>query len=333
MNSIKNNFEEAIRILQPFARKNIRKANFEFWFTLIMLWSGLFASFFFYIDYPLVLLVSIPVTVIFMCRSFVLEHDCGHQSFYRSATHNAIAGSILGFGVMIPYQMWKYIHDSHHMNVGNLDKRDLNPEIWTLTVNEYKNAHSVKKIAYKFVRSRFSRFIIAPTIIYAVVFRLVLPKFSRQAKISVIIHDLLYLVIFWFLLTIMPFSQIFVIVFLPLILFFSIVSYTFYAQHQFEDTYWETEEDWNYKEATFTGSTYLSAPPWFKWLCGNVVYHNVHHLIPAIPFYRLPEAHFSLNNSLEFKPIPISKVWDLLDLKLWDEDKKKLVTFKSIKQD
>ena len=330
MNSTKNNYKEALKILKPFAKKDIRKANFEFGFTVITLWTSILTSFYFFKDMPLILWVTVPITTMFMCRSFVIEHDCGHQSFYRTKRMNAIAGNILGFGVLIPYDMWKFIHHSHHMHVGNLDKRDLNPEIWTLTVNEYKNANIFKKMTYKFIRSRFSRFVVAPTIIYGIIFRLVSPKFSRNANISVIIHDIIYAGIFWFLLSLVPFSQIFLIIILPLILFYSIVSYTFYAQHQFEDTYWETDENWDYKDATFKGSTYLLAPKWFNWLSGNVGYHNVHHLISTIPHYRLSEAQASLGNSMEFKPISICKVWDLLGMKLWDEKKKKLVRFKDI---
>ncbi len=330
-NSTKEQYIQALNILKPFCKKNIKRALFQAIFTFIMVQGLLISSYFLYEINVWLSVALIPVTAIFMCRSYVIEHDCGHQSFFRTKVQNAIAGNILAFPILIPYSMWKYIHNSHHMNVGNLDKRDLNPEVLTMTVKEFKAAPTMKRVAYRFLRSKFFRFLVAPWAIFAIIFRFPNKKFDFQANVSVIVYDLLYVLLFVLFFKYITLLKLAIVYLLPVFLFLATASYVFYAQHQFEDTYWENQEQWTYEEATFKGSTYLTSPRWFNWVSGNVVYHNIHHLISSIPNYNLEKAQLALGTALEFKPISIFKVYDLLDLKLWDEDKKKMVGFESLK--
>jgi omega-6 fatty acid desaturase (delta-12 desaturase) len=275
------------------------------------------------------LVVSIPITVAFMCRSYVIEHDCGHHSYFRSANLNDLAGNLLGFGITIPYSMWKFVHNSHHMHVGNLDKRDFNPEVWTMTITEFQNAPTLKRVLYRFIRSRFARLIIVPSINYGLACRLIHPNFNKKAIFSVVTHNILYFFLFWLVISKIGFFTVFIIYFLPLILFFGIAAFTFYGQHQFEDTYWKPEAEWNWKNATMYGATNLQSPVWFRWLVGNVVCHTAHHIHTQVPFYRLHEAQEALNNEFQFKKISISEVWHLLELSLWDEENQKLVPIKN----
>jgi omega-6 fatty acid desaturase (delta-12 desaturase) len=326
-------FEKAQAILRPFAKRDINKALRELILTLIMLWSGIVTSFFaLQKEAYWLLLLSIPITIAFMCRSYVIEHDCGHQSFLKGGMWNDLVGNILGFGIMIPYGMWKFIHNSHHLNVGNLDLRNFNPEVWTMTVKEFREASTFKRTMYRIMRSRFSRLIIVPTINYGIGCRLIHPNFSLKAKLSVILHDLIYLIIFWIVIYKLGFYTLFIIYLLPLILFFGIAAYTFYGQHQFEDTYWRKQEEYDWKEATFHGATDLQAPAWYRWLIGNVVYHTAHHIYFTVPFYSLHEAQLALNKEYSFKKISITQVWQLMGLKLWDEEKQKLVAFRDLKK-
>jgi omega-6 fatty acid desaturase (delta-12 desaturase) len=325
MNHSKGNFEQAITILKAFTSKDIARGNKLFLSTLLFLWTSLFLSHYFYDHLRWGLLLTIPISTMFMCRSYVIEHDCGHGSFYRSNTSNFIAGTLMGFGILIPYSLWKFIHHSHHLHVGNLDQRGLNPEIWTMTVQEYESSTLLKRLAYRFMRSKFTRFTIVPSINLGLVFRFMHPKFNWKANVSVLIHDLVYVVLFWKLSSLLSWTELLVIFYLPLVLFYFVASYTFYAQHQFEETYWEHDADWNYQEASFHGATFIAAPSWYCWLTGNVVYHNIHHLMSGIPFYHLPAAAKALGQTIPYRLIPLGEVWRMLSLKVWDEEQKKLV--------
>ena len=328
---IDQDFERAQKILRPFAKKNIWRAVWIFVSTLVFLWGSIFVNFFvLQSDVKWILLISIPFSVAFMCRSFVIEHDCGHQSFFRGGRWNDLAGNAVGLGIMIPYSMWKFIHNIHHLHVGNLSLRNFNPEVWTLTVDEFKNASTFKRTMYRIMRSRVVRLIVVPTINYGLGCRVFHPKYSKNAIASVLLHNLIYFILFWFVISSVGFCTVLIIYLLPLILFFGVAAFTFYGQHQFEDTYWRTENDWNWKEATLYGASDLDSPAWFRWLVGNVVHHSAHHIFLTIPFYKLHAAQQALNAEFEFKKVSISQVWMFMGLKLWDPEKRKLVSFSEV---
>ena len=326
MTSGKEKYRQILGILKPFCRKDISKAISQVAIAFVSIIGLVIINYFLYDLSPWLTLGITPLITAFLCRSFVIVHDCGHQSLFQSRKVNSVIGNLFGIFSAIPYHMWQFIHDSHHANVGNLDKRDLNPDLWTMTVKEYNEAGVIKKAVYRHIRSRASRLIFAP-IILPVLFRLPNPKQNRQAMISVLGYDIFYLVALYFLMQIMSPVKLLVIYGLPLYLFWVVASYVLYAQHQFEDTYWEKQENWTYEEATLNGATYLTSPRWFAWMTGNVGYHNIHHLIAAIPNYNLAKAQEAINGVLQFKPISIFSIYGLLDYKLWDEEKKKLVPF------
>jgi omega-6 fatty acid desaturase (delta-12 desaturase) len=326
MVSGKEKYRKVQEILKPFCRKDLSKAITQVSVAFCSMMALVISSFFLYDINPWLTLLVAPLITAFLCRSFVIVHDCGHQSLFQSRKINSAVGNIFGIFSAIPYHMWQFIHDSHHANVGNLDKRDLNPDLWTMTVREYESAGPVKRAVYRHIRSRISRLVFAPLVLPAL-FRIPNPKQNRKAMISVIGYDIFYAVTLYFLLQIMSPFKLLVIYGLPLYLFWVIASYVLYAQHQFEDTYWEKQENWSYEEATLQGATYLTSPKWFAWMSGNVGYHNIHHLIAAIPNYNLAKAQLAIDEVIRFKPISIFSIYGLLDYKLWDEEEKKLVPF------
>jgi omega-6 fatty acid desaturase (delta-12 desaturase) len=323
-------YNQALHILKPFTKKDYSKARRQFLVTFISLWSSVFLSYFVFNNYSLALIILIPITTIFMCRSYVIEHDCGHLSFCRKKSWNNIIGNLVGFGILIPFSMWKFTHNSHHKYTGNIDKRHLNPEIWTMTVKEYKAASSVKRMLYRAIRSKLVRFAIIPTLSFAIAFRLIHPKYNLAAKISVFVHNIIYIMIFIYLINTIGFISIFFAFIIPLILFYEVAAFSIYGQHQFEHAYWEKESDYNFQEATFKGATCITAPKWFRWITGNAMYHNIHHMAVAIPNYNLHEAQQRLLSKVSFKVINMSEIWRLMDYKLWDEGQKKLVKFKCV---
>lgn len=327
----KQKYQLALKALRPFCKKQLAIARFQAISTFAALVSLTLLSFYVYDFSPLWSLLIAPFITVFLSRSFIIEHDCGHQSFFRGRVANAITGNIFGFLNMIPYNLWKYIHDLHHSNVGNLDKRDLNPELWTMTVAEYNALDKRKQRIYRMLRSKASRLVFAPFVIFAILFRIPHGRIDRRSNIGVIVYDLLYIAVIYLLLQVMPASKLLLVYGLPLYLFWVLASYVFYSQHQFEDTYWETQDKWSYEEATFAGSSYLTAPAWFNWMSGNVGHHHIHHLISSIPNYNLSKAQTVLSGILQSKPISIFRVYHLLELKLWDEEKKKLVKFPDTK--
>ena len=313
--------------LLAFKNKRIGYVWLHVTMTLMGLYASIIMSFWGVYHLPILLILSIPITSIFMCRSYVLLHDCGHMSLFRKPMVNHVVGHILGFGILIPHSLWRYIHDAHHKNVGNLELRAFNPEIWTMTLKEYQASGPFKRAAYRFLRSKWTRFTITPTINLGLIFRLVSRKFNTAANVSVLIHDVAYVFIVLVLLKFHAVSVLLVLIYLPLVLFYFVASFTFYAQHQFENTYWENGDNWDYQKASFLGASCIEAPSWFRFLTGNIVYHNLHHLQAGIPFYQLHKAHLQLKQKYSYPCFTLSDVWKMLDFKVWDEEKKRLVPY------
>src|SRR5215218_9446948 len=106
----------------------------------------------------------------------------------------------------------------------------------------------------------------------------------------------------------------------------------FYVQHQFEDTYWQSNQGWSYADAALRGSSYLKLPKVLQFLTGNVGLHHVHHLSTRIPNYHLQRAH---DENAIFHKVPTLSLWDGLRavrFKLWDQGRERLVTFAEARQ-
>jgi acyl-lipid omega-6 desaturase (Delta-12 desaturase) len=65
----------------------------------------------------------------------------------------------------------------------------------------------------------------------------------------------------------------------------------FYVQHNFDGTYWQRRDKWDFLRAGLHGSSFYKLPKLIQWFTGNIGFHHIHHLGPKIPNYKLPQAH------------------------------------------
>lgn len=285
-----------------------------------------------------------PLAAGFQLRLFIILHDCGHQSFFKSKRANDILGSICGFLCFTPYYHWRYFHAVHHATVGNLGRRiegellpltikkytQNNGDVLTLTVKEYQQLPAWQKQVYRIYRDPVLLFLVMPLVLFLVVHRFYNPRAARRERQSVIWTNLALLGAALLLGFTLGFVQLLLVV-LPILFFSAIVGvWLFYVQHQFEATYWEREGNWDYVAASLKGSSYYKLPEPFQWFTGNIGFHHIHHLSPRIPNYYLPKCHnnsslFQQTSSLTFK-LGLKCIF----LRLWDEDQQKMVGFKAI---
>ena len=142
----------------------------------------LFIGCFFVYDYNKWLcLFFAPIIASYMSRLFMFMHDCGHRTFFKNNKANEYLGNIIGFFLLVPFGMWKYIHIIHHASAGNLDKRDKNPDLWTMTVKEYIESKWYEKLFYKIYRSHFMWLFIIPNFIFFILFRIPHKKLNKIA--------------------------------------------------------------------------------------------------------------------------------------------------------
>ncbi len=280
------------------------------------------------ISYALTLVFAF-FAALFAFRSFIIFHDCGHGSFFKSKKANDIVGILTGIMLFTPYYAWRHSHAVHHASSGDLDRRGVG-DVWTLTYEEYQKLGFWGKLGYRIYRNPFIIFVIGPTIDFVVLQRLPSVNASEKAreKNSVVYTNLALLGIAVIMSWAIGFWN-YVAVMLPIIAMASSFGvFMFYVQHQFENVYWERHKDWDYATAALYGSSFFKLPPLLQWFTGNIGFHHIHHLSPRIPNYNLEACHNSDQIFQDVQPLTVrASILAALKIRLWDEDHHKVMGY------
>ena len=320
-------------LLAPYRRPVMWKSLFQLFSTALLLAASWFAMLWSLdrVGYWLTLLLAVPAAFM-VVRLFMLQHDCGHGSFFRSQRLNNLVGTVLGVFTLVPYGYWRKTHAIHHATSGNLDLRSLG-DIDTLTVKEYLSRSRMKRIFYRLYRHPAMMLLVGPTWQFVLKHRLPLdiPRDWRREQFSVQFTNLM-LVGLLVVMCLVVGVQRFVMLQLPITLIAgSIGVYLFYVQHQYEDTYWRYRESWNYFNAGLEGASHLVMPRPLQWLTANIGLHHIHHVSSRIPNYNLQrcyDAHPELQNVTR---LTLWQSMKTLRLTLWDEDERRLVGFRELR--
>ncbi len=277
--------------------------------------------------------LSIPFIFLasgFLVRTFIIFHDCGHGSFFKSKKWNVAVGKFCGILAFTPYHKWTDSHQLHHQTVGNLDKRGLG-DVWTLTVDEYLAKSKREKFLYRLYRNPWFLLGFGGPLSFMLLSRFSRRTMSKKQKLNIYFTNIMLLlggvliswIIGW---------QTFLLIQLPIMYFAAMGGiYLFYLQHQYDDVQWERNEKWDYKDMALYGSSFFKLPVILQWFTGNIGFHHIHHLGPTIPNYNLQKCH--IENSLfhDVKPIRFFESFHSLKLRLWDEKNQRIVSFREVK--
>ena len=319
------------QLVAEFQKPHVGRATWQIINTLTpiaVIWVGLYflKSISLWLCLPLSMLAGL-----FLIRAFIIFHDCGHGSFFKSKRANNILGFITGMLTFTPYHHWKWEHAVHHATNGDLDKRGIG-DIWTLTVQEYLASSRWVKISYRFLRNPFILFGIAPLFLFMVLERFPSKKCKPRERRSVYVMNLALLL--WCSVMIAIFG------FLPFLLFQVTMMavagtcgiWLFYVQHQFEDTYWAQGEEWDFTAAAMEGSSYYKLPRIMQWFSGNIGFHHIHHLNPMIPNYNLERCHHSDPFFQVAPELNLLSSLKTIKFRLWDEANGKMISFGDLKR-
>jgi acyl-lipid omega-6 desaturase (Delta-12 desaturase) len=280
------------------------------------------------ISYWLTLLISV-LAAGFMIRIFIIFHDCGHGSFSGSKRINTIIGIITGLMVFTPYHKWSLEHHIHHQTVGNLDKRGTG-DITTLTVDEYSKLSEWQKFSYRFYRNPVFLLGIAPILLFTIIHRLTKKSMSPIEKLYVHLSTLAIAAAVTLLIVLFGW-KIYLLIQLPVLYIASVHGvWLFYVQHQFRNVLWTNSKKWDYKNIALKGSSMYKLPLILNWFTGNIGFHHIHHLCPGIPNYNLKKCYNENQIFREIKPITFFSAFESLQLRLYDEKRKMMVSFREI---
>ncbi|ERJ10918.1 fatty acid desaturase [Haloplasma contractile] len=327
----KDNTQQLRRQIKPYEQSYTVRSILQLVNTVIPFFvSWTFAYLSLSISYFLSLLFII-LSALMLIRIFIIFHDCCHNSFFKRIKTNQLVGTILGVLTVFPYSQWKRNHNTHHATSGNLDKRGVG-DLWILTVNEYNDASTGMKVKYRLYRNPIIMFFIGPIYEFLIKQRFNQRGVRLSERLNTYLINIMILTLYTVLILTIGWQS-FLLIQLPVFLISgSLGIWLFFIQHQFEDSYFKWNKEWEFVKAAVEGSSFYRLPKLLQWVTGNIGYHHVHHLSPTIPNYNLETAH---KNSEALKHVPTVTLRSSLKsikFKLWDEVNSKFLTFKEYKK-
>ena len=280
----------------------------------------------------------VPLIGLLSIKTFIIFHDCGHQSYTPNRILNYMIGIILGIFSMTPFS-WNFNHNTHHLTNGVVDNMYDHPYNETLfhSLQQYKSFSSVKKIGYKLLRQPYLFVPFVPFLKFLIImrfnmFRLLNKKLSvDNMKLFIVIEQIINNVGIYGLLYYFYTHNILYHILCSHIISTSGGLMLFHSQHTFNPPYIVNNETYNQKDSGLVGSSFIQIPKYLKYFTGSIEYHHIHHVNSKIPNYNLEKYHnevVSKSNMFDnIIKLSMMECYNNLWLTLYDEDKKKYITF------
>ena len=275
------------------------------------------------------LVFALPAAAL-LVRTFVLMHDCAHGSFFASRRANQIVGAVTGLLTLIPFEHWRHEHALHHASAGDLDRRG-HGDVDTLTVREYLGRTRWGRLRYRIIRHPLVFLVIGP--LFFVLEKRFPPRGAGAGRrqIASVWTNNAAIVLVAATLTALFGARVFLIYLPAYYVAVAAGLWLFFVQHQFEETYWEDHQHWDYAAAAIAGSSYFKLPAVLQWVTGSIGFHHVHHLGPRIPNYNLQQCHDENPMFQRATVVTLRRSLSALRLALWDEDAGRLVSFDRVR--
>lgn len=273
-----------------------------------------------------------PLAAGFVVRIFIIQHDCGHASFFRRRGANNILGFACSLLTLTPYASWRRQHAGHHGIWNDLDRRQSGADIYSscLTLAEYQALSPLRQWWFRATRHPFLFNFLLPPLVFLGLFRVPFdtPTAWRHERRAVQVTNAALIAMFGGLGLLLGFGEV-ATVQLPITVLASIIGvWLFSIQHRSEATIWNRHADWNTVSAALQGSTYLRLPGVLQWFTGNIGYHHIHHLNPRVPNYRLQECHEALPALGTVPTLSFRDGLRAMRFTLWDEARGRMITLR-----
>jgi acyl-lipid omega-6 desaturase (Delta-12 desaturase) len=326
------NQQSALSAAAKFATPNLRQGitqlatsiglfliacGLTYWAAQVSLWLGL--------------ALAIPTGAL-LVRVFIVQHDCGHGSFFASRLANDIVGTICSLMTWTPYANWRRQHAGHHANWNNLDRRNSGTDMYShcLTVTEYQAMSPWRRFLYRVPRHPIVAHVLIPPLVFFALYRVPFdtPQGWSLERRTVYWTDLGIVAIVVALGLTLGFMSVLAVQ-VPIVATAAVIGvWLFAVQHRFEDVRWLRQKDWSFVKAALGGSSYLRLPRVLQWFTGNIGFHHIHHLAPRVPNYRLEQCYREEPALRVARPLSVRTAFQATRLALWDEERQQMVGFK-----
>jgi omega-6 fatty acid desaturase (delta-12 desaturase) len=269
----------------------------------------------------------------FVVRIFVIQHDCGHGSFFKSRRANEALGRLCSIITLTPYAHWRRQHAGHHAVWNDLDRRWSGSDIYStcLTVAEYRALAPRDRLLYRLTRHPLIAMMVLPPLIFLFLYRVPFDtrKTWKRERRAVYETNLAIAAVIVGLGLMVGFERV-LLVQVPVMVIASIAGVCIFSvQHRFEAALWQRQGRWNFEAAALRGSSYFRLPRLLQWFTANIGFHHIHHLNPRIPNYRLAACHAAIPALWRVQTLTIWSGLRALSFVLWDESRQRMVTFRT----
>ncbi len=282
------------------------------------------------ISYPLTLAFAAPTGAL-LVRIFIVQHDCGHGSFFSSRRANALVGRLCSLLTLTPFANWSRQHGLHHADWNNLDRAGGGADLYSacLTVREYLGRTPWQRLLYRLPRHPFVANLLLPPLVFVLLYRVPFDtpvEWARERR-SVYFTNAALVALFGTMVAALGWRQV-LLVHAPIMVVASILGiWLFSLQHRFATARWTNREQWTFVSASLAGSSWLRLPRALHWLTGNIGFHHINHLNPHVPNYRLQSAHAAVQRVRTVRGLGLAEGLRAPWLTLWDERSGRLIGF------
>ena len=281
-------------------------------------------------------LITVPLLGLMNVRTFIIFHDCGHNSYTPNKTLNYVIGSILGICVVTPF-CWNYDHHNHHLTSGNKENQlnHLHNETVFNTLAEYNEMGNMKYI-HQIMKNPLVFFTVVPSFKFFIINRgdIILHKYKNRSykqSLNLILFDTVLNNSVIFLLFIHMDYDILYHYLISLVTAFSFGFLLFHNQHTFNPLYAVTNGKWNKKDSGLLGSSFIQIPNYLKFFTAGIEYHHLHHINASIPGYNLHKLHEEMLENTDYldniTKLSMGDCYHNLWLTLYDEENDKYISF------
>jgi omega-6 fatty acid desaturase (delta-12 desaturase) len=284
-------------------------------------------------------ILTIPFTAGMINRTFIVFHDCGHNSYMPNAILNYILGNILGVFVFTPFS-WSWHHGNHHKTSGNIRnklKHKYNETIYH-TLFQYSQWGWCKRLLYNIVRYPFIFYSVVPVIYFGIKQRVDVMRYKinaserySQSTVAIVFETLLSNVSISTFVYGLYMCNLLIHYCIAMYIFGIIALCVFHNQHTFNPSYITDNDNWTQRNSGLLGSSLIQLPWVFKYFFMGIEYHHIHHMNAKIPGYNLQAYHEEVVSKSDLfdnvVKLSMSDFFNNLWLVLYDEDNQRYITF------
>jgi omega-6 fatty acid desaturase (delta-12 desaturase) len=290
-------------------------------------------------------IVTIPLLSLLNVKTFIIFHDCCHDSYTPNKTLNFVISHITGI-LTFTSPNWAIDHNIHHLTNGNKDNkhRYKHNELISYTEKEYLDMSLTDRWLCDLFYNYQVFYTVFPIVYFGISqrFLYILKKIKYQEKIPTLMNTIIFnhLVNNIGIVSVLYFASkhSFLVHYCTFNYFSFILGFVlFHNQHTFNPSYVVDNKTWNTKDSGLIGSSFIQIPDFLKYFSGGIEYHHIHHINSKIPGYNLQKYHEEVVATTPYfdniVKVSMLECFSNLKLRLYSETKNRYIRLDEIKKD